>query len=63
MCHKYIFTIRSFLFKSLIHFNLDQYFCFHTIKEKDVPNCHLGLDNHPQAVRIRECPRFSLAPL
>ena len=22
--------------------NLDQYFCFHTMKEKDVPDCHLA---------------------
>ena len=25
----------------MIHIKLDQYFCFHTIKEKDAPDCHL----------------------
>ena len=27
------------------HINLDQYFCFHTMKERDVPDCHLASTN------------------
>ena len=37
--------------------NLDQYFCFHTMNEKDVPDCHLAvpskdMQSPPSLLRI-----------
>ena len=37
----YIFIIGSFLFRSLMHLNLDKYFYFDNIKEKILPTAAL----------------------
>ena len=47
---------------SLIHINLDQYICFHTIKEKYVPDCHLAPIHSTQyLVRSRQAAAGGIA--